>query len=119
MKQKMPNITACVLSLATTIVYSVSVSREHSPLVIGLLVLATLVEALLIVKPIRYLEYLPFASVLCSAVVFIRLAFDEVGDVLGKVNMNGLSATWIASAVLLVLSMIALGVTTVTAKREG
>lgn len=117
MKLKMANIAAAVLTLATVIVYSVSAAREHSPLVIGVLIAALIVEVLLMVKPIKYVEYLPFAASLVSLGMFIRLAFDEIGDVLSKINMDGLSATWTASAVLLVLTVISMAVTTVTAEK--
>ena len=45
--------------------------------------------------------------------MFIDLAFDEIGDILSKINMDGLSASWIASAVLLVVTVIAAALATV------
>ena len=49
--------------------------------------------------------------------MFINLAFDEIGDILSKINMDGLSTSWIASAVLLVICMICAAVSTVWGKK--
>ena len=76
------------------------------------------VGVVLLVKHFPYGEYIPFVLSLISVVVFIPLAFDEIGDVLSKINMNGLSASWIASAVLIVLSMVCTGISTTVAAKD-
>ena len=96
---------------ATAIVYALAKAKENSPIIIALLVIGALLE--LFVAS----EYLPFAAALVSVAMFINLAFDEIGDILSKINMDGLSTSWIASAVLLVICMICAAVSTVWGKK--
>lgn len=109
------SLICAILSFASALVYALSVSRDHSPVIIAAMVVAGVCSLLLYWKKIPVAEYVPFVLVLVSVAVFTRLGFDEIGDILSKNNMNGLSVSWIASAVLLVLSAIANGVCTVFA----
>lgn len=111
-------LVTLVLSAASCIVYAFADARQNSALIICLLAVSALLELILCIKKIAWLEYVPFICVLVSAAVFIRLAFDEVGDVLSKINMNGLSTSWIASAVLIVITMAAAALSTVFVKEE-
>lgn len=100
-------IVTALLMVVTALVYAMSKSKEHSPLIIGLLLAAAVLALLSIkLKGLPLIEYAPFVCVLASMSVFIRLAFDEIGDILSKINMDGLSSSWIASAVLLGLSVL-------------
>ncbi len=107
-----------VLSLATALLYALSVSRDHSPVVIACMILAGLCSLALCRKKVPFAEYLPFALVLVSIGVFTRLGFDEIGDILSKNNMNGLSWSWICSAFLLIASGVANGICTVFAAEK-
>ena len=109
------DLIAVVLSVVTAIVYATAVARENSPIIIGALAAAAIVGAVLLVKKVPYVEYVPFVLDLVGVGIFTKLAFDEVGDVLSNINMNGLSASWIASAVLLVLTAVCAGIATVFA----
>ena len=85
---------------------------------IALLVIGALLELFVASnKAPKYFEYPPFAAALVSVAMFINLAFDEIGDILSKINMDGLSTSWIASAVLLVICMICAAVSTVWGKK--
>lgn len=107
---------ACgVLSLATALLYALSVSRDHSPVIIVCMILAGLCSLALCWKKVSLGEYLPFALVLVSIGVFTRLGFDEIGDILSKNNVNGLNWSWIASAVMLLVTGIGNGICTVFA----
>lgn len=112
------DLIAVVLSIVTAIVYATAVARENSPLIIGALIAAAIVGVVLLVKKIPYVEYVPFVLVLVGLAKFVQLAFDEVGDVLSNINMNGLSTSWIASAVLLVVTAICAGAATVCAGKK-
>ena len=102
-----------VLSLVTALLYALSVSRDHSPIV-----MAGLCSLALCWKKVPFGEYLPFALVLVSIGVFTRLGFDEIGDILSKNNMNGLSWSWIASAVMLLVTGVGNGMCTVFAAEK-
>ena len=107
-----------VLSLVTALLYALSVSRDHSPIVIVCMTLAGLCSLALCWKKVPFGEYLPFALVLVSIGVFTRLGFDEIGDILSKNNMNGLSWSWIASAVMLLVTGVGNGMCTVFAAEK-
>ena len=99
---------------ATAIVYALAKAKENSPIIIALLVIGALLELFVASdKAPKYFEYLPFAAALVSVAMFINLAFDEIGDILSKINMDGLSTSWIATAVLLVICIICAAVSTV------
>ena len=103
---------------ATAIVYALAKAKENSPIIIALLVIGALLELFVATnKAPKYFEYPPFAAALVSVAMFINLAFDEIGDILSKINMDGLSTSWIASAVLLVICMICAAVSTVWGKK--
>lgn len=111
-------LVSVILLAAAAVVYAVADARENSPLIISLLAVAAVTGAVLLVKRVPYGEYIPFFLSLVSVALFIPLAFDEVGDVLSKINMNGLSVSWIASAVLMVLGMVATAVSTTAAAKD-
>ena len=103
---------------ATAIVYALAKAKENSPIIIALLVIGALLELFVASdKAPKYFESPPFAAALVSVAMFINLAFDEIGDILSKINMDGLSTSWIASAVLLVICMICAAVSTVWGKK--
>lgn len=112
------DLLTAVLMAAAAVVYALASARENSPVIIAAMAVGAVVAAVLLVKRVPYVEYVPFVLSLVSAAVFIRLAFDEIGDILSKINMNGLSTSWIASAVLIVVSMICAAVATVFAAKE-
>ena len=107
-----------LLGIAGALVYAFSVSKDHSPVIIAAMALSGVCCLILSRKRIPFAEYLPFLLSLVSLAVFIRLGFDEIGDILSKNNMNGLSVTGILSAVLILLSGIVNGICTVAAS-EG
>lgn len=117
-KTKILNLIVLILSLIAFIVYSLADAKENSPLILAMLAISAVIEIILCVKRIPYLEYVPFICTLVGMAVFIKLAFNEIGDVLSKINMNGLSASWIASAVLIVLTAIAAALSTVFVKER-
>lgn len=107
-------LAAAVLAVVTAIVYAGAKARENTPAIIILLAAAAVLELVAVaVRKASFLEYLPFVCALAGLAVFIDLAFDEIGDILSKINMDGLSASWIASAVLLVVTVIAAALATV------
>ena len=107
-------LAAAVLAVVTAIVYDGAKARENAPAIIILLAAAAVLELVAVaVRKASFLEYLPFVCALAGLAVFIDLAFDEIGDILSKINMDGLSASWIASAVLLVVTVIAAALATV------
>lgn len=107
-------LAAAVLAVVTAIVYAGAKARENAPAIIILLAAAAVLELVAVaVRKASFLEYLPFVCALAGLAVFIDLAFDEIGDILSKINMDGLSASWIASAVLLVVTVIAAALATV------
>lgn len=112
------SLVTMLMAIVTAIVYAFADARENSPYIIAVLAIAAIIELLLIVKKIPYAEYVPFVLILVGIGIFTQLAFDEVGDVLSSVNMDGLSISWIASAVLLVLTGISAGVATVFAPEQ-
>ena len=107
-------LAAAVLAAVTAVVYAGAKARENAPLIIALLAVAAVLELVAVsVRKAPFLEYIPFVCALAGLAVFIDLAFDEIGDILSKINMDGLSASWIASAVLLVVTVIAAALATV------
>lgn len=112
------DLLTAILMAAGAVVYALANAKENSPIVIAALAVGAVVAGILLVKRIPYGEYIPFVLSLVGTAVFINLAFDEIGDILSKINLNGLSTSWIASAVLLVVSMICAAVTTVFAAKE-
>lgn len=107
-------LAAAVLAAVTAVVYAGAKARENTPLIIALLAAAAVLELVAVaVRKAPFLEYIPFVCALAGLAVFIDLAFDEIGDILSKINMDGLSASWIASAVLLVVTVIAAALATV------
>jgi hypothetical protein len=112
------NLVTLALTVITLIVYAVSVAREHSPVILAALAVAAIVNVILLCKKVPYVEYVPFALDLVSVAMFVTLAFDEVGDVLSNVNTSGLSASWIASAVLVLVNAICAAVNTVQAQKQ-
>lgn len=98
---------AAVLSAVTAVVYALAQARENMPAIILLLAAGAVLELVtMFFRKVPLLEYIPFACILVGLGLFICLAFDEVGDVLSRINVNGLSVSWIASAVLLVITAI-------------
>lgn len=109
-------MATAVLAIVTAIVYAFADAKDNSAIIIGLLIACGVLEIVRVAVPkIPYLEYLPFVAVLVSVGVFIDLAFDEGYDILSKMNVDGLSNSYIVSAVLLGLTMIATAVVTVLA----
>lgn len=117
-KVKIINIIVLVLAVVTCFVYAMADAKENSTLVIALFAIAAAVEIGLLLKAVPYVEYIPFLCTLIGMSVFIKLAFDEIGDVLSKANVNGLSSSWIASAILIVVTVIAAAVSTVIVKEN-
>lgn len=117
-KSKIINLIVCILAAATCIIYALADAKANSPLIIGMFAVAAIVEIVLCVKTIPGVEYIAFLCTLIGMAAFIKLAFDEIGDVLSKINMNGLSSSWIASAVLIVITVIAAGVSTIFVKEN-
>lgn len=111
-------LVSVIVLAAAAIVYATASARENSPVIIALLAVGAVVGVVLLVKHFPYGEYIPFVLSLVSVGLFIPLAFDEIGDVLSKINMNGLSASWIASAVLMVLGMVCTAVATTVAAKD-
>lgn len=112
-------LAAAMLAAVTAIVYAGAKARENAPLIIALLAAAAVLEvAAVAVRKAHFLEYIPFVCALAGLAVFIDLAFDEIGDILSKINMDGLSTSWIASAVLLVVTVIAAALATVWPARD-
>ena len=112
-------LAAAVLAAVTAIDYAGAKARENAPLIIALLAAAAVLELVAVaVRKTPFLEYLPFVCALAGLAVFIDLAFDEIGDILSKINMDGLSTSWIASAVLLVVTVIAAALATVWPARD-
>ncbi|MBQ8160275.1 MAG: hypothetical protein IJ083_05935 [Clostridia bacterium] len=109
------SLVCAVLTCVCALIYAFSVSRDHSAVIIASMAVAAVCCVVLSLRKIPVAEYVPFVLTLISLAIFIRLGFDEIGDILSKNNMNGLSASWIASAVLLVLSSVCTGVNTVLA----
>lgn len=117
-KTKILNLAVLILAVISFIVYALANARENSPLILTMLAIAAVIELILCAKQIPYLEYVPFLCTLVGMAVFIKLAFDEIGDVLSNINMNGLSTSWIASAVLIVLTVIVTALSTVFVKER-
>lgn len=112
-------VVTALLALSTAVVYALAKARENSPVIIGLLVAAAVLTlALVFVTKVPFLEYLPFTCVLVGLGIFIKLAFDEVCDILSKINMDGLSVSWIASAVLLAITVLVAAVSTVLTAKD-
>lgn len=109
-------VATAVLAIVTAIVYALADARENSPIIVGLLIACGVLEIVRVAAPkVPFLEYLPFVAVLGSVAVFIDLAFDEGYDILSKMNVDGLSTSYIVSAVLLVITLIASAAVTVVA----
>ena len=117
-KAKVLNLIVVILAIATCIVYGMADAKVNSPFIIAMFAVAAIVELILCVKTFPYVEYIPFLCILIGMAAFIKLAFDEIGDGLSKINMNGLSSSWIASAVLIVATVIAAAVSTVFVKEN-
>ena len=111
-------IAAAVLSAVTAVVYALAQAWENMPAIILLLAIAAALElATIFYRKVPLLEYLPFACILVGLGLFIRLAFDEIGDVLSRINVNGLSVSWIASAVLLIVTAVVAALASVWSDR--
>ena len=117
-RTKIMNIVILVLAVVTGIVYARAEAKENAPLILAMLGITAIIENILLVKTIPYVEYLAFLCTLIGMAFFIKLAFDEIGDVLSKININGLSTSWIASAVLIVVTVIATAVSTIFVKEK-
>lgn len=100
------SVAASVSSAAAFLIYFVAESRENSPLILIMVAVAAVVGILLCIWEVPFLEYLPVVCSLTGLAVFITLGFDEIGDILGKNNVEGLSPTYIASAVLILISAV-------------
>lgn len=107
-----------ILTAVTAIVYAFAKARENSPIVIALLAAAAVVEIVIALKPVDYVEYVPFALSLAGLTVFLRLAFDEIGDIVSSVNTEGLSVSWIISTALIIVVSICAGVNTVLSRKK-
>ena len=108
-KAKVLNLIVVILAIATCIVYGMADAKVNSPFIIAMFAVAAIVELILCVKTFPYVEYIPFLCILIGMAAFIKLAFDD---------MNGLSSSWIASAVLIVATVIAAAVSTVFVKEN-
>ncbi len=100
------SVALFALALVNCLVYAFADARENSPLIIALLAIVAVCELVLAVKPIPYAQYVPLVLMCVAIACFIPLAFDEIGDILSKINMTGLSASWIISAALLVINAV-------------
>ncbi|WP_291530926.1 MULTISPECIES: hypothetical protein [Bifidobacterium] len=111
---QIPGIIAAVLAVATTVVYALADAKENSPIIIGLLIVCAALELVCaFAAKLPFLEYAPFVAALAAASVFVDRAFDEGYDILSKMNVEGLSTSYIVSAVLLGVTVIAAAVATV------
>lgn len=112
-------VAAAVLSAVTAVVYALAQARENAPAIIILLAAGAILELVTVfARKVPFLEYAPFACILAGLGMFVSLAFDEVGDVLSRINVNGLSVSWIASAVLLVITAIVAALASVWPGKE-
>lgn len=107
-----------VLSVLTCIVYRLDTVETVYLRVIALLIVTAVLELVLCIKPLKYMEYVPFICALISMGIFIRSAFDTIGAVLSKISTTGLSALWIATAVMIILTSIVAGLATVFVKED-
>ena len=78
------------------------------------LILGALLEILLLFNPgWKFVEYIPFLSLLAAGLLFTKSGADELYAIFSKMNMEGLSTSWIVSAVLIVVTLVLAGATTV------
>lgn len=113
-KTSIATIATALLSLATAIVYALADAKENSPIIIALLVVAAALEMAVVFLPkVPFIEYLPFVAVLGGLAVFVDRAFDEASDILSKANVDGLSNSYIVSAILLGITVIAAATVTI------
>lgn len=117
-KSDIPCVVAAVLAIVTAIVYALADAKENSPIIIALLVACGVLEVVCaLLSRIPFLEYLPFVASLGAVAVFVDRAFDEGYDILSKMNVEGLSASYIASAVLVAVTALAAATVTVARAR--
>lgn len=98
-------VATVVLGLLACILYGVS--RENKEIsVILLLVFAMAFGVLVLVKPFTFTEYLPFVLSAASTGIMFKILLDNLADIFAKNNVIGLSGTFVASLVFVVLAMI-------------
>ena len=117
-KAKVLNLIVVILAIATCIVYGMADAKVNFSFYYCNVCSCGNRGIDIMCKTFPYVEYIPFLCILIGMAAFIKLAFDEIGDVLSKINMNGLSSSWIASAVLIVATVIAAAVSTVFVKEN-
>lgn len=100
--------------MITALVYLMSKALGHVTLVVVLLILGAILEALLVLSPRwRMVEYVPFICLLMAGALFTKSGADELYAIFSKMNMDGLSSSWISSGVLLLVTLILSGLVTV------
>ncbi|MCT6836774.1 MAG: hypothetical protein M3036_03875 [Bifidobacteriales bacterium] len=107
-------IATAAIALITSLVYITSKAQGHVIAIMLFLILGALLEILLLFNPgWKFVEYIPFLSLLVAGLLFTKSGADELYAIFSKMNMEGLSTSWIVSAVLIVVTLILAGATTV------
>ena len=109
---------AVLLAIAGCVTYALS-GVQGSALITVMMALAAVTGIVLCVKRVPFLEYLPVVLSLIGLAVFVNLAFNEVGAILSKANMEGLSPAYIASAVLILLASALFEVAAAMSRMHG
>lgn len=99
------NVAAVILSVTACVTYTFS-GVHGTTMITIMMALAAVVGIVLCIKRVPILEYAPVCFSLVALSAFVTLTFNEVGAILSKINMNGLSPLYIASGVLIVLSVL-------------
>ncbi|OFQ97527.1 hypothetical protein [Alloscardovia sp. HMSC034E08] len=114
------SLVAMLVTGATAVCYALTTDRSHSWTVVILLALAVLTQLIhACATRIAWLEYVPFVIVLAATGLFVKLGTDEAYAIMSKVNMMGLSKLWIASAVLLGVSVLITAASTIFVKKSN
>lgn len=107
-------IATAAIALIASLVYITSKAQGHVIAIMLFLILGALLEILLLFNPgWKFVEYIPFLSLLAAGLLFTKSGADELYAIFSKMNMEGLSTSWIVSAVLIVVTLILAGATTV------
>lgn len=84
------------------------VSRENvSTLAVVFLALAAVAGAVVVVKPFKFTEFVPFVLTAAATGLIAYVLIENISQIFFKNNVIGLSGTFVCSVVFVVLGMLA------------
>ncbi len=108
---------ATLASLLSAILYGICRENRY-PVILVMLILATVAGAVVSVKPFRLTEFFPFTFNAIAVGFLLLVLLNNLADIMAKNNVLGLSAPFVVAFVLSILALLCSAVAVVLPQKK-